>query len=100
MPYADQERERICKRESDRRRAAHKSAQKKARYWRRVDITRANENERNWRMGMRARIDTRTQEFIRSLTVVNTLELDRPTFVFVYEGKKCYENLHSPLPSF
>jgi hypothetical protein len=100
MPYADKERERACKRESDRRRAAHKAAQKKARYWQRVDVTRANENERNWRMGMLARMTAGTQEFIRCLTVVNKLELENPCFTFVYQGKASRERLYSPLPQF
>ncbi len=75
------------------------AAKKKARYWERVDVTRANENERNWRMGMRARMTRETREFISNLTVVNSLELEQPIFIFVYGGRKCYENLHSPLPA-
>jgi hypothetical protein len=100
MPYADPERERACKRESDIRRKDKIAARKKARYWERVDITRAMENERNWRMSMRAKMSVRTQEFIRNLTIVNSLELERPVFVFVYRGKRRRENLREPLPEF
>ena len=98
MPYADPERQRQAQRESDRRHAAEIAERKKKRYWEHVDVTRANENERNWRMGMHAKMTRETAEFIHSLTVVNSLELTDPRFVFIYQGQRKYENLREPLP--
>jgi hypothetical protein len=100
MPYRNKAKNDACKRRWDETHKAETAERKKRRYWNRVDITRANENERNWRMGMHARATPEVNELIRTMTVVNMRDLQAPQFIFVLGGKRCWENLYSPLPSF
>ena len=37
---------------------------------------------------------------IFGVSIVSRHELESPTFIFSHGGKRCFENLHSPLPQF
>ena len=70
-----------------------------------AELDAANRNKRNSDLGWRwmrwsAMFKKRVTLDYRRLSFVNQEQIENPTFVIIQGGKRCYENLYSPLPLF